>query len=450
MGPMDLNQATEYARSAMPRLLDHHARIVSFPSVAMPGHEDAMRDILPALEEMFREFGVPNVGRLEVPGGPPAIYAELPGPEGSPVVTMYAHYDVQPCPPGQGWTTDPWTPTRKDDGRIYGRGAADDKAGVTVLAGILGAFQGQPPCTVRLLIEGEEEQGSGAITRLVQAEPERFRSDLFLITDSGPDKVGNPSVGTGLRGVVVTTVTVRTLPSALHSGLYGGAAPDAMFVLLKALGSMYDEHGSTIVEGLHGFEWKGAEVDEQTIRTTSGALPGISLMGTGPVQNRLWSQPAVTVIGIDGVPVDQCAAALNPTARARVSLRIAPGANPATELDLLKAHLQKHTPLGVQLEFSHDSLGEAFLGVDGPYKQAAKDALTAAYGKPAGELGSGGAIPLVTEFLRTSPGAEAVIWGAQDAEHAQIHGPNESVDPGEIERTVIAGVLLLDTIGKRA
>lgn len=447
---MELAEAKRYAEAAMPRLLEHHATLVSHPSVAFPGYPRKPMDaIVPALIDMLREAGVENARPLEIPGGYPAIVGELEGPEGSPVVTIYGHYDVQPCPPTQDWDTDPWTATRKDDGRIYGRGAADDKSGVTAIIGTLGAFKGtQPPCTIHVVLEGEEETASH-IEAYVEEHPEQFASDLFIIADSGPAAVGEPSVGTGLRGTVATTVSVRTLPSALHSGLFGGAAPDALFVLLRTLNAMFDDQGNTVIPGLHSFAWEGAEVEESTVRRTAGVVGDVSLMGSGPVQDRLWSKPAATVIGLDAVPVDQCSNALNPTARAKVSLRIAPGADAAHELQVLKDFLAAHAPLGATLEFSNDEQGSAYLAQDGPYLRAAMEALGEAYGKPAGQQGSGGAIPLVNSFVATKEGAEAVIWGPQDEEKARIHGPNESVDPGEIERNIVAGIRLLTKVGEK-
>lgn len=447
---MELTEAQAYAKKAMPHLLKWHATLVSHASCAFPGYpKEPMEAIVPDLLEMFRDMGVTNVEAMEIPGGYPAIYADIPGPEGSPVVTIYGHYDVQPVPASQAsqWQSDPWVATERD-GRIYGRGAADDKGGVTAIAGMLGAFEGKPPCTIKLVIEGEEETGSH-IEEFVEKNPEKFASDLFLITDSGPARVGEPSIGTGLRGTVATTVSVRTLPSALHSGLFGGAAPDALFVLMHTLDAMFDDDGATVIPGLYSFDWEGAEVTEEAVRANAEVAEGVSLQGSGPIQNRLWSSPAVTVIGLDAVPVDQCSNALNPTARAKVSLRIAPGADPQQELETLKQFLRDSVPLNAQLEFSNDELGASFLAKEGPYQSAALAALEEAYGKPAGKLGSGGAIPLVNHFVATKEGSEAVIWGVQDEEFAKIHGPNESVNPGEIERIIVAGIRLLTMVGEQ-
>lgn len=445
---MELQQAKAFAHDIMPEMLDWHAQLVSIPSVAFPGYpKEPMEAIVPVLLDMFRACGVPNVSTLEIPGGYPAIFAELPGPEGSPVVTMYAHYDVQPVPPTQKWDTDPWTPTLKEDGRVYGRGAADDKSGVITIAGALKAFEGNPPCTIRLVIEGEEETGSH-IEAFVEENPELFASDLFIVADSGSDKVGHPSICTGLRGSCAVTVTVDTLPAALHSGLFGGAAPDAMFCLLTMLSAMYDEVGNTVIPGLHQFHWEGAEVSEEQVLKDSGTLPGVGLMGSGPVQDRLWCKPAVTVIGIDGVPVEKSSNALNPTASARVSLRCAPGADTEKELEILQSFLAEHVPLGATVTFTDGGGGNGFLAAEGPFQKAALVAMEEAYGVPAGTAGSGGGIPLVNVFCATKEGSEAVIWGPQDTEKATIHGPNESVSVKEMEDMIVSTIRLLAKVGR--
>ncbi|WP_286955954.1 MULTISPECIES: M20/M25/M40 family metallo-hydrolase [Arsenicicoccus] len=447
---MDLSAARDYAREAMPRLLEDHATLVGHPSVAFPGYpREPMDAIAQDLLEMFRRNGVPDVELLDIPGGYPAIHAVVPGPEGSPTVTMYAHYDVQPCPESQQWHSDPWVATRKDDGRIYGRGTADCKAGVVAILGTMGAFDGTPPCTVRLLLEGEEETFSH-IEDWVAANPDMVRSDAFIICDSGPAKVGEPSITSGLRGDVAFTVTLTTLDNAVHSGLFGGAAPDALVGMIQLLSTMHDKDGNTVIEGLHSFDWEGAEVDESEFAASAGVKDGVGLQGTGPLASRLWSRPSATVIGLDMVPVDQCSNALVPSVRARVSVRIAPGADMARELETVKEHLRSHAPYGATLEFSDDKAGSPFLGdTSGPIAATALAALEEVYGRTPAQVGSGGSIPLVTELLHASPGAEAILWGPEDEEKAKIHGPDESVDPAEIERIMLAQIRFLSELGSR-
>lgn len=448
---MDLSQAREYASGAMPQVIEDLRTLVGHSSIAFPGFPEApMKAIADDLLEMFRRAGVEGVRLLDLgEGAYPSIFAEIPGPEGSPVVTLYAHYDVQPAPEGQGWTTDPWTLTQKDDGRLYGRGAADDKSGVVAHLATLAAFDGKPPVTVRLVIEGEEETGSH-IEAYVEEHPEDFRSDVFVVADSGNQKVGAPALTTGLRGDVSVTVTVKTIESALHSGLFGGAAPDALVAMIQLLGSMYDETGATIIEGLDSYQWDAPDLDEADFRTTAGVLEGVELSGSGHLASRLWSRPAATVIGIDAPPVAGASNIVIPQATARVSVRIVPGSDPASQLAAIEKHLRDHAPRGVQLEIGDvKQFGAWKASEGGPATRLAEQAMTEAFGAECATHGSGGSIPLVQVFLDTSPGSEAILWGAEDEEKARIHGPDESVDPKELEDLIVAQILLLSRLGEQ-
>lgn len=446
---MDLAAARAFTEHAMPGLLEAHARLVGHASVAFPGYPaEPMHAIGEDLVALFRASGVPQAELVEVPGDFPALYAVVPGPAGSPTVTLYAHYDVQPAPAEQGWTVDPWTATVGPDGRIYGRGTADCKAGVVAIAGTMAAFDGAPPCTVRILIEGAEETFSH-IEDYIEAHPQDFASDAFVICDSGPDRVGEPALTSGLRGDVAMTVTLRTLDSALHSGQFGGGAPDALVEAIRLFAAMYDADGNTAIPGLASFDWPGGDVDEASFRASAGVVGDVRLPGTGPLASRLWSRPSATVIGMDVPTVAGSSNALVPVVRARLSVRIAAGADAATELATVQDFLRAHAPDGLELEFSDVKEAASFLAAgDGPIVGRALSALQEAYGAPATRLGSGGSIPLVATLLSVSPDAEAVIWGPEDGEKARIHGPDESVDPAEIERIMVAQIRLLTMLGE--
>src|SRR3954451_16209057 len=243
----------------MPDLLEDLARLVAIPSIAFPGYPaEPVEEMGRVTLEMFRAAGFTHAQLMEVPSGYPPIYGVIPGPEGSPTVVIYAHYDVQPAPPEQGWTSDPWTPTTKADGRIYGRGAADDISGLIAHLGTLRLFEGKPPCTVKLILEGMEETESN-LEAFVEAHPELFACDLFLICDMGNLKAGEPVLTTALRGDVACIVTLRTLEHPLHSGLFGGAAPDAMIALARLLSTLVDDDGKVAVDGVTTGTWEGAE-----------------------------------------------------------------------------------------------------------------------------------------------------------------------------------------------
>ena len=435
--------------SLMPDLLAELEALVAIPSIAFPGFPPGpVHRMSEAVLDLFRRSGVEDVRLLQIPGGYPAVYADLPGPAGSPTVLLYAHYDVQPAPVEQGWDSDPWVATRKEDGRIYGRGAADDKSGLVIHAGTMRALAGRLPVGVRLLVEGEEETISH-LGDYVEANPELFACDAFVIADMGNQEVGRPALTTALRGDVSCTLRVRTLDHPVHSGLFGGAAPDALVALIRILATLHDEQGNTIVPGVSTGEWAGADLDEGAYRESSGVLDGVDLIGTGTLASRLWSKPSVTVIGIDAPSVQAASNVLLPEATAKISMRIVPGADADRELEALMEHLRSMAPWNVIVEVEKVKVGWPFaVDMSGPVMRTASEALQAAFGRPVELIGSGGSIPLVATLKKAAPSADVLLWGAEDLALSRIHASNESVDPQEIEDMVVAQVLTLLGLGE--
>ena len=434
----------------LPEILADLERLVAIPSVAFPGYPpDPVNEMAAATLGLIRSVGVTDAAVLEVPSGYPPLYAEIRGPQGSPVVMLYGHYDVQPAPAEQGWSTDPWTPTRKDDGRIYGRGAADDKSGIAIHLGTLKAFEGKPPCTVRLIVEGMEETESN-LEAFVYANPELFGCDVFIVCDSGDLRVGQPTLTTSQRGDVACVVTVRTLEHPLHSGVFGGAAPDAMMALARLLATLHDDDGNVTVDDLARFDWDGMEVSAEDFRASADLLDGVELTGSGSVGSRLWSGPSVSAIGVDMTSIADSSNVLIPEVRAKLSMRIAPGADPAQELNALARHLETHVPWGAQVDIERDTdMGQPFrCATGGPGYAAARRAMEAAYGRPPGEAGSGGSIPLLETLHRAAPNAEFILWGAEDVAKSRIHSSDESVDPAEIERMILSQAFLLQELAE--
>jgi acetylornithine deacetylase/succinyl-diaminopimelate desuccinylase-like protein len=441
---MEASEIRSRAAAMMPELLADLERLVGIPSVAFPGYPpEPVNQMANQTLRLFQEAGFAHAELHEVPTGYPPVYGEIPGPEGAPTVVLYAHYDVQPAPPEQGWTTDPWTATRKDDGRIYGRGAADDKGGLVVHLGTIRIFDGQPPCTVKLILEGMEETDSN-LEAFVEANPELFACDLFIVCDMGNLRVGEPTLTTTLRGEVVCLVTVRTLAHPLHSGEFGGPAPDAMMALARLLATLHDEAGNVAVQGVSRFAWDGADLSAEDFRAGADLLEGVRLTGSGPVGARLWSSPSVSAIGIDMTSIAGSSNVLVPQARAKLSMRIVPGSDPQRELDALVRHLESHAPWGAQVEVERvDAVPGFRCQTGGPGYAAARQALEEAYGKLPGEAGSGGSIPLLQTLQQAAPNAEFILWGPEDNAAARIHASDESVDPSEIERMVLAQAFLL-------
>lgn len=436
-------------RALMPGVVEDLRQLVRHPSVAFPGYPaEPVHAAAAATAAVLNRAGLQDVRLLDIPGGYPAVYGEIPPPPGAPVILMYAHYDVLPAKKADGWDEDPWVPVEKG-GRLYGRGAADDKSGIMIIAASLKVFDGNPPVGVKVLIEGEEET-CGRLEEFVQANPEFFRCDVFIVEDNGNLTVGEPALTTSLRGEVSCTIDISTLDHAVHSGAFGGAAPDALVALIRTLATLHDDRGNVAVNGLRSCLAGTADYPEEMFRQNAGVLAGVDLTGTGSLGSRLWAKPSVTVIGIDAPSVTGSSNILIPRASAKVSMRIAPDADPDHELKILMDHLRKNAPWNARVDVRPGSDHPGFVcPAGGPAPAAARRALAIAFEKPVQEKGAGGSIPLMRALRNAVPAAEFILWGAMDDACSQIHGTNESVDLRELERFIGAQALLMQELGKR-
>ncbi|MFH1150772.1 MAG: dipeptidase [Actinomycetota bacterium] len=417
-------------------------KLVKIPSVSLPGFpSEPLGETANAVVALLKSAGFSNARTVEVPGGHPTVFAEIPAPPGAPMVLLYAHYDVQPPGPEEKWESPPFEPTERG-GRLYGRGAADDKSGVVTHVAAVRAFSGKPPVGIKVIMEGEEETDSH-LDGYVLDHPEPFQADVIIVGDTGNWKVGEPTLTTSLRGLAVCEVEVQTLKEAVHSGMFGGPAPDALLVLIHLLSRLHDEAGNPAVKGMARGKWDGFDFPEDIYRQTAGMLPGVPLVGDGSVSDRLWASPSVTVLGLDAPAVEGAANALIPSARAVVSMRVPPGVDSEKARRLLAEHLRASAPWGVEVTVTEGQAGPAFKAeMDGPGFDAARRAMREAYGKDSVSMGQGGSIPLVSNLATVAPQADIVLWGAEDGE-AAIHSPNESVDLRELERCILAEALLL-------
>ena len=340
-------------------------------------------------------------------GAPPAVIGERKGPEGAPVVLLYAHHDVQPENDPADWDSPPFEPTVRGD-RLYGRGAADDKAGIAVHVGALRALGSALPVTVRFFIEGEEEVSSETLPELLRQYRDRLAADVIVIADAGNWDIGVPSLTTSLRGLIRVDVEVRTLTHAVHSGMWGGLVPDAIMALTKLLATLWTEDGSPAVEGLTWAAAADVDYPEERLRAESGAAAGTEWIGTGSAVEKLWTRPAITVTGFDAPKVTGASNTLTPVARARVTVRLAPGDTSANALARLQEHLEKHVPWGAQLTTTVVDAGEpTVLPTTGLAYAAARSALAEAWdGVAPVDMGTGGSIPFIAEFQETFPGRE--------------------------------------------
>jgi acetylornithine deacetylase/succinyl-diaminopimelate desuccinylase-like protein len=430
----------------MPRVRAELEDLVRIPGCAFPGFpNEQIERACAKVMEIFTAAGYATVRKVEIPGGKPAVLAETPGPPGSPTVLLYAHYDVQPAGDESQWLSPPFEPTERD-GRLYGRGAADDKSGVVIHAALMRAFAGRPPCTVRVIVEGEEEWG-GPFEQYPRSHPDVFAADAIVVADVGNARINEPTFTTALRGMAAVTVECRTLRGAVHSGMFGGPAPDALMALIGLLATLRDDDGETAVEGVTGFDWDGPEFAEADFRELAGVEPDQPLVGRGSIASRLFSKPVINVVGIDAPPTQGAINAVIPEARARVSLRVPPGHDAVAARDALIRHLETHTPWGITVTVTPEAVGQGVrVDTSGPAYAAARRAMEQAYDKPAQEIGAGGSIPLIDSLRVAVPTAEILLFGAQDP-MARIHAPNESVDLAELQRAVLAEVLFVAEFG---
>jgi cysteinylglycine-S-conjugate dipeptidase len=382
-------------------------------------------------------------------GAPPAVIGERTGPEGAPVVLLYAHHDVQPENDPADWDSPPFEPTRRGD-RLYGRGAADDKAGIAVHVGALRALGDDLPVTVRFFIEGEEESNSATLPDLLREYHDRLAADVIVIADAGNWDIGVPSLTTSLRGLVRFDVEVRTLTHAVHSGMWGGLVPDAIMALSKLLSTLWLQDGSPAVEGLVWGPAADVEYPEDRLRAESGVAPGVSWIGTGSAVERLWTQPAITVTGFDAPKAEGASNTLIPVARARVTVRLAPGDSSKNAIARVEEHLAKHVPWGAQLTTTVVDAGEpTVLPAAGPAYAAARSALAEAWdGTAPVDMGTGGSIPFIAEFQEAFPVASILVTGVEDPD-TRAHGANEGLHLPEFERAVLAEALLLRRLSER-
>jgi acetylornithine deacetylase/succinyl-diaminopimelate desuccinylase-like protein len=377
------------------------------------------------------------------------IIGEIPAPDGAPTVLLYGHYDVVAAGDESEWTTPPFEATERD-GAIYARGAADSKANILVHVGALRAWKGRPPVGIKVLIEGQEEVGSPLEEGYPSAHPEAFRADAILVADGGSIRAGQPSLTVSLRGDARITVQVRTLASNKHSGQYGGAAPDALTALVRALASLWDEHGDVAVEGLRREEWTGESYTDDEFRRLAEIEDGIPIVGSGGLGSRIWSGPSITVIGIDCPAVDGAAASVQSYARAQLNVRVHPEQPAAEAQAAVMRHLEAQRPFGVPLELTAGATGDGFRArSSGPAWDAMVAAMGAAWSAETVEIATGGAIPLVKAISDGVPDAAIFVFGCTDS-FANIHGPDERLLVDEWEKAVLAETLFFEELADRA
>ena len=444
----------EAVATGIPSALSDLGRLVRIPGIAWPAFDQTQLErSAEAVAELARATGVfdeVRIARASIPGadelGQPAVLASRSARAGKPTILLYAHHDVQPPGDEALWDTPPFEPTVRD-GRLYGRGAADDKAGIMAHIGALRAVSAvlgdDFELGVNLFIEGEEEYGSRSFGSFLRDHADALRADAIVVADSGNWDQTTPGLTVSLRGNARFTLTVRTLEHASHSGMFGGAVPDAMMAAVRLLATLWDEEGAVAVEGLAVRDAATPEYTEETLREEAGLLPGGSSIGDGSILSRIWNKPSVTITGIDATSVAAASNTLLPEVSVVISARVAPGQDAQDAYAALERHLREHAPFGAELTFSDVDLGNGFLvDTSGWAVGLTRGAMRDGYGTAPVDLGVGGSIPFIADLVEEFPGAQILVTGVEDP-HSRAHSPNESLHLETFRNAVTAEALLL-------
>ncbi|MFC7492041.1 MULTISPECIES: dipeptidase [unclassified Knoellia] len=443
--PAELAALRDTVRGLMPRLRTDLEALTRIPSVSLPAfdqsHVDASAEATAAL---LRAEGL----EVEIvrEGGAPAVIGHIDGPDGAPTVMLYAHHDVQPPGDDADWDSAPFEPTERD-GRLYGRGAADDKAGIMAHIAALRAHAGQLPVGVTVFVEGEEEVGSDSLMTILERHGDKLEADAIVLADSTNWDIGTPALTTTLRGLIRVVVTVTTLDHGVHSGMFGGAVPDAITALVRLIATLHDDEGNVAVTGLRSGEAADLEFSEERLREESGLLDGVSTIGSGSLLSRMWTKPSLTTIGINAPSVEKSSNTLVPTASAKLSMRIAADEVPTDAFVALEKHLLENAPWGAKVEITLDDQGAGFAAdASGPVYDQARAAFADAWGKEPVDIGVGGSIPFVAAFAERFPDAAILVTGVEDPD-TRAHGANESLHLGEFEKVCVAEAVLFARLG---
>jgi acetylornithine deacetylase/succinyl-diaminopimelate desuccinylase-like protein len=447
-----VSQVREIVENDFSRRIGDLGRLVKIQGIAWDAFDAAnLQTSAEAVAQLFRETGVFETVEIRtavldgIPGSP-AVVARRPAKNGKPTFLLYAHHDVQPPGNLDDWETPPFEPTLKN-GRIYARGAADDKAGIvahlTSIETVRKTLGDDFDLGISIFIEGEEEAGSRTFRTFLDENRDILEADAIVVADSGNWTAEIPALTTTLRGMVSQVIEVSTLDHALHSGMYGGVVPDAMTAMIRLLSTLHTPDGSVAVAGLVSGKASELPYTEAELRRDAGAAEPLELIGTGSILDRIWTKPSITVIGIDGQSVALSSNTLLPKAKAKISMRIAPGDEPVRALAALRAHLEENMPFGGRIEFLETELGKPFQANSSGWAQSlAETALEAAFGNETALIGIGGSIPFIADLTEVFPNAQILVTGVEDAD-SRAHSPNESVEVASLKKAMVAEALML-------
>jgi cysteinylglycine-S-conjugate dipeptidase len=437
--------------------------LVRIPSIsADPDRTPDVEHSADATASFLERCGLESVRHATVPGCPPAVVGEWMHAAGAPTVLLYAHHDVQPPGYEERWESPPFEPVERN-GRLYGRGSADDKAGAVAHGAMVRAWldaSGAMPCNVKVLVEGEEEVGSPHLAAFLGEHADDLAADVLVLADAGNWSVGTPALTYSLRGLAGGDVVLEELDSPLHSGMAGGAVPDPTIALARLLDSMVDEHGDVAIDGFwddvrpvsaaERARLAALPVDEDRLRAAWGMLPGVELAGDPavPVYERLWHRPTLSVLGVDTHPIEGSSNQIVASAAARLSFRVAPGQDPTRLNRLVAEHIARNTPWGLHARYVTDDEVPAWsCEPEGPAYEAAIRALRAGFGAEPVRMGVGGTIPFVGPFAQAYAGIPVLMLGPADP-HSRIHGEDESLHLDDWRKLIVSEALLLQELAE--
>lgn len=433
--------------SAFPALLSKLTEMVAIPSVSsQPEHAEDVQRSAEWVRDQFAALGLQaeilSVTTPEGVEGKPAVVARTARIEGAPTVLLYAHHDIQPVGDVSRWASDPYTAEVRGD-RIYGRGTSDDGAGVIVHLGALTVLAEDLGVNVVVFIEGEEEIGSPSFVTFLETYESDLEADVIVVADSDNWKVGEPALTSSLRGNVVCTIDVTVADHAVHSGMFGGPIIDSVICAAELIATFHDKNGDVAVEGLGGNPVADVEWPEDEFRQASGVLESYELAGTADLPARMWTMPAISVIGFDATPVAKASNTISPHTRFRISMRTVPGVEPADAMEALSRHIHAHTPRGARVEISHVELGQGYQAdLNSPVTALLHEVLSEAWGVPSVNIGVGGSIPFISDFQASFPNAQVVVTGVEDP-MTNAHSEDESQSIPDLKNAILAEALML-------
>ncbi|MFA5072578.1 MAG: M20/M25/M40 family metallo-hydrolase [Nitrospirota bacterium] len=454
-------RACTYLDNHLSHYVENLKNLIRIPSISFPGFDsEPVKKCAEAVMNLLKKSGLQDMQLLEAESGYPTVFGQWMNAGNKPTILLYAHYDVQPPGKEASWKSPPFEPEERN-GRLYGRGSADDKGGVVMHAAAVRSFLesvGTLPVNVKVVIEGEEEIGSRNLDSLLKRNPDLFQADVICIADSENFDSTVPSLTASLRGIVTVTVEVRSLRSSLHSGTWGGPIPDPALALAKMIAGLVDADGKPALPGmmnrvrpLSSYEREELEklpFEESVFRKQAGLVESARMTRKKTAYENMWHLPSIAINALEASSRKQAANIINDAAWARIGIRIVPDMDPEETLQQLKQYLVNQAPWGVQVTIEPETpAGWWKMNIEDPLFQVGLNALEQGYGRKPVIIGAGGSIPFVKTITTALGNAPALLFGVGDPYSAQ-HSENESILISDWQKGCRSLMYLLDGLSR--